>query len=197
MSYKLRSDVNFTKNVIVQNKNIGLEINLPDGTVNKPDANGNVNVNYATTDVINSALSAFPLIQYGNLYENTDLGITGSGFTLQFTKTVPLFMGGLLYNLAPININLSTIKASPANTTFFVYVRLVVGIPQYMVSVTEVPETNVNMFIGKVSTNATAISSIGISTTSRFDMYRPSTVQQGSAFPVSTGHPTDTGTINW
>lgn len=190
MSYKIKADVNTAKNVVVQNKNTGVSITTNDGTVYNTNSAGAINVPVATEDYINSTIRDFPLSQYGSPYD-TALNITSSGLNLVFNKVIPLFMGGLNISVPTQTISLG------ANRTYNVYVGLSMGVPSYHVNTSEEPETNVNMFIGKVITNASAVTSNTIATVSRFGNYRASTTNIGGAFPVSTGYPTQTGTINW
>lgn len=190
MAFTIKSDVNAGKNIVVQGKNSGVSITTNDGTVYNTNSAGAVTVPVANEDFVNDTIRDFPLSQYGDPYD-TVLNITSSGLNLNFNKVIPLFMGGL-YVLTPTqSITLA------ANRTYNVYVGLSLGIPSYHVNTAEEPETNVNMFIGKVVTNASSVTSNGIAQVSRFSNYRASTTQRGGAFPVSTGHPTQTGTINW
>lgn len=197
MSYKIKSDANFASQVVVQNKNTGTQITTPDSVIHSTSVSGDITIPVPNKDEVNAILGGLPLSQFGELYSNPDLTITGSGYVVTFGREIPLFMNGLLYTLPAQTINLTTIKANPASTTFYVYVELVLGTPKYTISVTELPETFVNMYIGKVLTNSTTINTISITKVSRFDIYRASTIPQGTAFPVSTGRPSQTGTITW
>lgn len=120
-----------------------------------------------------------------------------SGFILYFTEVTPLFMGGQYFEIPITTIDLSTIKSNPANTLYYAYVRLKYGTPSYVISLVELPETTDNIFIGTLQTDATKISSLNINKVSKFDNYRSSETQIGSAFPVSTGNPVQPGSIAW
>jgi hypothetical protein len=119
------------------------------------------------------------------------------GFYLYFTEVTPVLMNGKFFEMPITSIDLSTIKSNPGNTKFYVYVDSSSGTPQYKVSLTEIPESLTNMYIGNIQTDGTKVSDLNISKVSRFGIYRPSETQIGSAFPVSTGNPAQTGTINW
>lgn len=119
------------------------------------------------------------------------------GFYLYFTEVTPLFLGGQYFDVPITAIDLSTVQANPGNTTFYVYIKLVLGTPSYVVSTTTLPETDIQMFIGTIITDGTKVATLNIKKVSRLDTYRPSATQIGSAFPVSTGNPTQTGTITW
>lgn len=119
------------------------------------------------------------------------------GFYLYFTEVTPVLMNGKFFEMPITAIDLSTVKANPGNTKFYVYVDSSSGTPQYKVSITEIAESSTNMYIGNIQTDGTKVSDLNITKVSRFGIYRPSETQIGSAFPVSTGNPAQTGTINW
>ncbi|UYE98569.1 putative structural protein [Xanthomonas phage XbC2] len=119
------------------------------------------------------------------------------GFYLYFTEVTPLFLSGQYFDVPITAIDLSTVQANPGNTTFYVYIKLALGTPSYVVSTTTLPETDTQMFLGTIVTDGTKVATLNIKKVSRLDTYRPSTTQIGSAFPVSTGNPTQTGTITW
>lgn len=195
MAYKIKADVNAAKNIVVQGKNTGVSVTTSDGTVYDTSSTGTITVPVASKDETNGIVREFPLSQYGDPYD-TVLNITSSAFNLSFNKIIPLFMSGLFVNIPVQTLNLNS-GGNAANKTFNIYVSLKLGAPSYHFSLSNEAETNVNMFIGKVVTNGTAVTSINITQVSRFGVYRASTTNIGAAFPVSTGHPTQTGTINW
>lgn len=119
------------------------------------------------------------------------------GFYLYFTERTPLFMSGQYFELPITTIDLNTVKSNPGNSSFYVYVRLQYGTPEYAVSETELVENETTMFIGTIQTDGTKVSALNITKVSKFDNYRPSATNIGGAFPVSTGNPLDSGTINW
>ena len=119
------------------------------------------------------------------------------GFYLYFTERTPLFMSGQYFELPITTIDLNTVKVNPGNTKYYVYAKLQYGMPAYLVSETELVENETTMFIGTVQTDGTKVSALNITKVSKFDNYRPSANNIGGAFPVSTGNPLDSGTINW
>lgn len=119
------------------------------------------------------------------------------GFYLYFTERTPMFMSGQYFELPLTTIDLNTVKTNPGNTKYYVYVKLQYGTPGYVVSETELVENETTMFIGTIQTDGTKVSALNITKVSKFDNYRPSTTNIGGAFPVSTGNPLDSGTINW
>lgn len=144
------------------------------------------------------------LAQYqANLYNGTGTDIVilaqdvPQGFFLYFTEVTPLFMSGQYFDVPISVIDLDSVVTNPGNRTFFVYIQLYLGSPRYVVSLSEIPESNTNMYIGKISTDGTKVASLNITKVSRFDVYRPSLTQIGGAFPVSSGNPSQTGSIQW
>lgn len=119
------------------------------------------------------------------------------GFYLYFTEITPLFMSGKYFDVPISSISLDQVTPNPANKTFYVYIQLSVGSPKYVASLTSLQESNTNMFIGTITTDGTKVSSLNINKVSRFDLYRPSLTQIGAAFPVSSGNPTQQGSIGW
>src|SRR6478609_1807871 len=190
MSYKIYADVNAAINIVVQGKNTGVSITQSDGTVYNTNSAGAITVPLADEDFTNAIIKDFPLSQYGNPYSPA-LNITVSGLNLVFNSSIPLFMGGLYLMVPTQTLTLG------ANSTYNIYVQTIQGVPSYKFSLSEEPETSVNMFIGKAVTNASTITSNTITIVSRFSMYRASTTQRGGSFPVSTGHPSQTGSIGW
>lgn len=119
------------------------------------------------------------------------------GFYIYFTETTPLFMSGQYFDVPISVIDLDDVTASPGNKSYFIYIQLVLGTPRYVASLTEIPESATTMFIGTATTDGTKVSALNIKKVSRFDVYRPSLTQIGSAFPVSSGNPAQTGSIGW
>lgn len=119
------------------------------------------------------------------------------GFYIYFTEVTPLFMSGQYFDVPISVVNLDEVTAVPGNKSYFIYIQLVLGTPKYVASLTEIPESATTMFLGTATTDGTKVSSLNIKKVSRFDVYRPSLTQIGSAFPVSSGNPTQSGTIGW
>lgn len=195
MSYKFRSDVNTASQIKVQGKNTGLSITSGSGDVYNTNSAGEITFPVLTTDDVDYITLELPLSQYGELYDNISLGITNTGFTLNFTREVPLFMAGIYFK-APVQ-SIPLPPPASGTYTYFVYVELELGVPMYSVSRAEGVENEIRMYIGSVTVSTTTITAINVNRVSRFGTYRPSTTQKGSSFPVSTGHPSQTGTINW
>lgn len=195
MAYKFISDVDLTAQAKVQGKNSGLTITSGTGEVYNTTSAGEITFPLLDKDDVDYITLELPLSQYGELYDNTALNITSSGLNLMFNREVPLFMGGIYFKIPTQTIPLQ----APASGTYnyFIYVVLDLGKPTYIAQRAEGLENEISMYIGNVVVSSSAITFINVNRVSRFGTYRPSVNQQGSAFPVSTGHPAQTGTINW
>ena len=119
------------------------------------------------------------------------------GFIIYFTEETPVLISGKHYTLPISNIDLTTVKANPANTTFYVYIKLVQGIANYHISTTELAETHSIFWIGTVKTDNLQITEINIEKRSRLDLFGSSFNAAGSSFPVSSGFPSSSGNVNW
>lgn len=113
-----------------------------------------------------------------------------AGWSVYFTDPTPVVMKGTYGQLAPASFDLTTIQADPSNTTFFVYVDWSGATPTYQITTTEQDESASKMYIGKIVTGATQITSMQIGKVSRIGNYRVSQTPVGSAIPASTGNPT-------
>lgn len=192
MAKKYIANVDTVGPVIVQGKSTGLTVSTDNGTtLYSTDVNGAINVPLSTKDSTEYIIREFPLSQYGDIYDSTPLNITSKSMNLSFNDVEPVFMAGIITSVQP-----STLVV-PASNIAYLYITMDQGVATYSISSIEIPETEVNMFIGHITTNLSIVTGIFINKISRFSTYRPSDVQIGSAFPVSTGHPATTGTINW
>lgn len=119
------------------------------------------------------------------------------GWLVYFTDPQPVFLSGRVYNLAPINMNLLDITASPANKTFYIYVQLSLGVAKYVIRETEINESDTTMYIGKITAGALAITSIDVAKVNRIGTFRISSSPVGSAIPTSAGHPANAAKLGW
>ena len=120
---------------------------------------------------------------------------------MYFTEETPVILSGKAFTLPITSINLTTVKANPANTLFHVYVKMEQGNAKYVITTDVISETGTtayNIFwIGTIQTNSLQISNVNIQKRSRLDIFGASLEAAGSSFPVSYGLPSQTGTINW
>jgi len=123
------------------------------------------------------------------------------GFIIYFTEETPVILSGKSFTMPITNIDLTTVKANPANATFHVYVQMVEGLAQYKITEEVIAETGTSaynlLWIGTITTNSLQISSINIQKRSRLDVFGPSIQPAGSSFPVSSGLPSGNGSIQW
>lgn len=115
------------------------------------------------------------------------------GWMVYFTEEVPIILNGREGTVPLTTINLTTVKANPANTTFYVYVEELNGVMSYRITDVEELPTIKKMFIGTIVTSDSAIGSINIAKRSRIGIYQVSDKNFGSSIPVSTGLPFQTG----
>lgn len=92
---------------------------------------------------------------------------------------------------------LSGVVNLTANTLNYIYFKLTNGSAEYVASTVQLPETNTQMYIGTVTTNATTGVSNTLRAVSRLGVYRVSNTPAGSAIPVSNGFPADPATLAW
>lgn len=119
------------------------------------------------------------------------------GWIVYFTEEVPVILNGR-EGLAPLtSIDLSTVKANPANSTFYVYVVEANGAMSYRITATEEAPTINKMFIGTIITSGNAINNIILRKRSRIGIYQLSDTRSGTSIPVSTGLPFQIGDWSW
>lgn len=119
------------------------------------------------------------------------------GWVVYFSEDTPVVINGTYYVLPVGNVDLRTILADASNRTFYVYVRVTGGVAGYVISATTLAESNTNMLVGTVTTNATQIVSIAAEKVTRLGNVRISATSRGSAIPVSTGLPRNTDKLAW
>lgn len=119
------------------------------------------------------------------------------GFIIYFTEKTPVLLSGKSFTMPIQNINLSSVKQNPANSTFYIYIKLEEGLAYYHASEDILAESNSVFWIGTVQTNSLQIETINVAKRSRLDLFGNSFEAAGSSFPISYGVPTSSGTINW
>lgn len=118
------------------------------------------------------------------------------GYNVYFTQEVPVFLGGIFDKIPQVSYDLTSFKANPANSTFYVYVQMNRSTRKasYLISESLIAESLTSTYIGTIKTGSTGISDIVSEKVTRFQTYRPSVTKRGSAIPCSTGVPSGTGT---
>lgn len=190
MAKKIKGVLDVGKTAYSNGKSIVTSLN----GVNIDSENG-FTIDSYTSDHILKIISVLPV---SNFPMNNNL-ITSNGYIVNFNSINPVLLSGNFFKLPISSIDLSTIKSNPSNTTFYVYIILIEGLPKYTITDIVISESNIYnlLWIGTIITNESEISEININSRSRLDMYSPSITEAGSSFPVSTGFPSDTGVINW
>jgi len=130
-----------------------------------------------------------------------------SGMNLIVTAPIPVLLNGN-YSLAypqaattPVQIPLTSITgmttAQLVNRTIYLYFSSSSAGPVILASLTTLPETMGQTYIGTVTTGLISITNINVLPVYRLLTYRLSTTATGSAIPVSTGLPSATTGTHW
>lgn len=118
--------------------------------------------------------------------------INTTNLTVNFAAGIPILIAGQAFTLGAYSLNYV------ANATTYYYLKLTSGVPSLVSSASVLPESNTNMFVGKIVTNsAGTITSNTIGRVARLDLYRVSTTSAGSAIAVSNGTPDQTASLAW
>lgn len=153
------------------------------GTANKY----NPNVSGATAELVNANGVIYGLI---SCYPDP-------AWTIFFQTNIDVIFNGKNYELSAGAVDLRSVKANPANTTFYLYARLVNGVATYIISETKTFDTIYNIWIGSVTTNATQIINITRFNALLLNGARVSEVKRGGAIPAVTGAITEEGQMAW
>jgi len=137
-----------------------------------------------------------PMLQFGDL-TNTAIPYSINGFVLNITAEVPAILASKHYTLPITAITLSKWVSSPANKTLYLYVRVRNNRASYEVQPTPIAESTTYIYVGKIVTGASAITSVSISKISGVGKMRVSPTKIGSAIAVTTGLPSKDGTYAW
>lgn len=116
---------------------------------------------------------------------------------LYFTEPTPLMVVGNYYTLPVTTIDLTTIKAAPANTTFYVYAQVVGGVASYLLETAVPSERSTKIYIGYIRTGDTSIETVAVEKTTKLWYFRPSPVSRGSSFAATSGVPSSVAALTW
>lgn len=119
------------------------------------------------------------------------------GWNVYFTEETPVILNGREFIIPNTSIDLRTVKANPANTTFWVYVEQEGDGCEYKIYTEGKPATWKRMYIGYITTSDNQIKNININKRSRLGIYQLSDRKAGTSIPVSTGHPFKNGYWDW
>lgn len=118
--------------------------------------------------------------------------VSGSTGAVNFSAGIPVIIAGQYFSLPAINFAV----AKPSNNNK-IYLQLQGGVPKIISSPSTIPESSTNMYLGSISIDASGNVTNTVSHVVRIDTYRLSTTSAGSAIPVSTGTPDQTGHLAW
>lgn len=193
MSKIIKGTLNVGKTAYSNGKSVVTTLN----SQNRDSTTKGFTVNSYTNDQFLSMISALPI---SNFIPNENL-ISTSNFSISFNSVNPALLSGNYLELPIVTINLTTIKSDPSSTIFYVYISMVQGIAAYKITTVPVAESGNNGYnncwIGTIQTNATEISTTNIIARSRIDVFGLSSTAAGSSIPVSTGLPSQNGSISW
>lgn len=119
------------------------------------------------------------------------------GWFVYAAEAVPCLMNGKYAVIPTASIDLSKVKASPENSTFYIYVVDTGSGFSYVAKTAPVPETNSQCLIGTVETNATQVNKLVVAKVTRLGTFRLSGSQIGSAIPTVPGNAATTATLDW
>lgn len=119
------------------------------------------------------------------------------GWAIFFKSDIVAVFNGKEYALPAGVIDLRDIDASPGNKVFYIYAMLKNELPIYEVTQEKRLENAFNVWVGKVTTNASQILTI-----ERFNVFtingsRISEIKRGNSIPASSGLVNEEGQIPW
>lgn len=120
-----------------------------------------------------------------------------SGWFLYFQTEIKAVFNGIEYTFPVGSIDLRTVDPSPGNKTFYIYAMVEDGKPTYVVAQDQRLESPFQVWVAKVTTNATQIIEI-----ERFNVFaingnRVSEIKRGGAIPATSGLASKEGQLPW
>jgi len=119
------------------------------------------------------------------------------GYSVYFSEETPLVLNGKYFAMPVTSVDLKTVTSDPANKTFYIYARLVGNVASYKVELAASAESNINMYLGQLTTDSQGITSINVEKVTRLGNARLSATSVGSAIPVSVGNPSSAKPLEW
>lgn len=118
-------------------------------------------------------------------------------WNLYFAEEIYCQIGGVFGTLPKRTVDLSTIKANPANTTFYIYAQLTGQTMDYVISASALSADRTRIYCGTATTDASHVSSVNVAKVFSIDGFSLSETQIANAIPASVGSPAGAGIINW
>lgn len=118
-------------------------------------------------------------------------------WNLYFSDEIYCEIGGVFGYLPKQTVDLSTIKANPANTTFYIYAQLNGDVLEYQVTPSALSTDRSRVFCGTAVTDSTHVSETKVAKAFSIDGFSLSETQIANAIPASVGSPAGAGVIDW
>ena len=126
----------------------------------------------------------------GSVYPQT-------GWIIFFKTAINVIFNGRPFVLPAGNIDLRDIDPAPQNKTFYIYAFLRDGVAQYEVTTLKRLESQYQLWVGKVVTNASQILTIDRFNVIAMNGHRISELKRGNSIPASSGLVNEEGQIPW
>lgn len=121
-----------------------------------------------------------------------------AGFNLTISAPIPIYSRGTYSEIPVQTFDLTTVKADPRWTTFYMYAVVGSdGTADFVVSLTGKPDSDNTIYLGEIVTSETEIVKMDTFPITRWENHRPSAYLRGASIPVSTGSPASAGRIEW
>lgn len=120
------------------------------------------------------------------------------GWLVYFTQEIPFLLNNEYGVMPATTLNLLSVDPDPSNKEFLVYLAGS-ALYGYNYSTTNFgnAESNQRMYIGKIVTGDTSITTIDIQKVTRLGNYRISTKKQGKSIPATAGNPSEAAHLLW
>jgi len=126
----------------------------------------------------------------GSVYPQT-------GWVIFFKTDINVIFNGRPFVLQAGSIDLRDIDPAPQNKTFYIYAFLRDGVAQYEVTTLKRLESQYQLWVGKVVTNASQILTIDRYNVIAMNGHRISELKRGNSIPASSGLVNEEGQIPW
>lgn len=126
----------------------------------------------------------------GSVYPQT-------GWVIFFKTAINVIFNGRPFVLPAGSIDLRDIDSAPQNKTFYIYAFLRDGVAQYEVTTLKRLESQYQLWVGKVVTNASQILTIDRYNVIAMNGHRISELKRGNSIPASSGLVNEEGQIPW
>lgn len=126
----------------------------------------------------------------GSVYPQT-------GWIIFFKTAINVIFNGRPFVIPAGSIDLRDIDSAPQNKTFYIYAFLRDGVAQYEVTTLKRLESQYQLWVGKVTTNASQILTIDRYNVIAMNGHRISELKRGNSIPASSGLVVEEGQIPW